>query len=46
MPGIKTITFTKRIIAFHETFATVGSKCKKDNISVVLHEVLSRELCC
>lgn len=42
MPGIKTAIFTRRIIAFHETFAAVGERSKKDNkedtISVVWHE--------
>ena len=39
--GVKTIAFTKRIIAFHETFATVGTKSTKPNISVVWHEALA-----
>ena len=42
MPGNKTAIFTKRIVAFHETFATVGKKAKgkgKENTtSVVWHE--------
>lgn len=42
MPGIKSAVFTKRIIAFHETFTTVGKmkivKSKKRTISVVWHE--------
>ena len=42
MPGVKSSVFTRRIIAFHETFATVGNKkenkAKKKTISVVWHE--------
>ena len=42
MPGNKTAVFTKRIVAFHETFAAVGvrekKKKKKNNISVIWHE--------
>ncbi|KAJ8375392.1 hypothetical protein SKAU_G00059720 [Synaphobranchus kaupii] len=39
MPGVKSAVFTKRIVAYHETFATVGNKAtKKRNISVVWHE--------
>jgi len=26
MPGVKATAFTKRIIAFHETFASIGQK--------------------
>ena len=33
--------FIKRIIAFHKTFATVGTKSTKLNISVVWHETLA-----
>lgn len=49
MPGIKTAVFTKRIIAFHETFAPLGD-CKKkpiplgikpSNLSVIWHEAIS-----
>ncbi|RXN08104.1 sorting nexin [Labeo rohita] len=29
MPGLKTTIFTKRIVAFHETFASVGKKKNK-----------------
>lgn len=42
IPYNKTALFTKRIIAFHETFASVGQKkkwkSKKNNISVLWHE--------
>ncbi len=39
MPGLKTSVFTKRIVAFHETFASVGKKKNpKNTISVVWHE--------
>ncbi|XP_063046269.1 uncharacterized protein LOC134459601 [Engraulis encrasicolus] len=40
MPGVKTAVFTRRITAFHETFAMVGkmSTKKKKAISVVWHE--------
>ena len=40
--GCKTVLFTRRLILFHETFATVGSeakpKIKKKHISVIWHE--------
>ncbi|KAJ8373686.1 hypothetical protein SKAU_G00042660 [Synaphobranchus kaupii] len=39
LPDVKSAVFTKRIVAYHETFATVGNKAtKKRNISVVWHE--------
>lgn len=42
MPGNKTSIFTKRIVAFHETFATVGmkqkGKNKENSTSVIWHE--------
>ncbi|CAM4321070.1 unnamed protein product [Leuciscus chuanchicus] len=39
MPGLKPSIFTKRIVEFHETFASVGNKKnKKNTISVVWHE--------
>ncbi|KAJ8369363.1 hypothetical protein SKAU_G00093910 [Synaphobranchus kaupii] len=39
MPGIKTAIFTRRIVAYHETFASVGKRSnKKKTISVVWHE--------
>ena len=40
MPGVKTALFTRRIVAYHETFATIGkmSQKKKKTISVVWHE--------
>ncbi|XP_045544224.1 uncharacterized protein [Salmo salar] len=40
MPGVKTALFTRRIVAYHETFATIGKKSqkKKKTISVVWHE--------
>lgn len=39
MPRLKASIFTKRIVAFHETFASVGKKKnKKNTISVVWHE--------
>ena len=43
IPGVKTIAFTKRLIAFHETFAAVGKvkTNKPSNISVVWHEGLA-----
>ena len=43
-PGNKTAIFTKRIIAFHETFAAVGrsrQKKKKNNIAVIWHEAIA-----
>lgn len=42
MPAFKTTLFTKRIIAYHETFATVGTRnkaaSKKKNIAITWHE--------
>ncbi|KAK5915997.1 hypothetical protein CesoFtcFv8_001540 [Champsocephalus esox] len=39
MPGVKSAVFTRRIVAYHETFASVGKKTnKKNTISVVWHE--------
>lgn len=36
MPGVKSAVFTRRIMAYHETFASVGKK--KNTISVLWHE--------
>ena len=46
IPGVKTIAFTKRLIAFHKTFAAVCKMKtnKPSNISVVWHEGLARRL--
>jgi hypothetical protein len=47
LPGVKSAIFTKRIIAFHETFAAVGTKAgkqkkpKQNNISVIWHEAVA-----
>ncbi|CAM4570854.1 unnamed protein product [Leuciscus chuanchicus] len=43
LPGNKTAIFTKRLVAYHETFATVGTQSKqmikkKPTLSVVWHE--------
>jgi hypothetical protein len=39
MPGIKSVAFTRRIVAFHETFASVGLYKHRDScISVIWHE--------
>ncbi|XP_039542041.1 uncharacterized protein LOC120489360 isoform X2 [Pimephales promelas] len=43
LPGNKTAIFTKRLVAYHETFATVGIESKqmikkKPTLSVVWHE--------
>ncbi|KAG9264186.1 uncharacterized protein LOC111196652 [Astyanax mexicanus] len=39
MPGVKSSVFTRRVVAFHETFASVGKgKNKKNTISVLWHE--------
>lgn len=40
MPGVKTTVFTKRISAFHETFASIVKKSstKRKSISVIWHE--------
>jgi hypothetical protein len=29
MPGVKTALFTRRIVAYHETFANMGKKSQK-----------------
>jgi len=46
LPGVKTCVFTRRLVAFHETFAPLGSKVnsgknKQPVISVVWHEGMS-----
>ena len=42
IPGVKSIPFTKRIIAFHHTFTSVGQKKNKPkNIAVVWNEGLA-----
>ena len=43
MPGVKSAIFTKRIVAYHETFAVVGNaeKNKDKHVSVVWHEGIS-----
>lgn len=39
MPGVKSAVFTRHIVAYHETFASVGKKTnKKNTISVLWHE--------
>ena len=39
MPGVKSCVFTRRVVAYHETFASVGKgKNKKNTISVLWHE--------
>lgn len=39
MPGVKSSVFTRRIVAYHETFTSVGKrKNKKNPISVLWHE--------
>ena len=40
MPGIKSCVFTRRLVAFHETFAPLGGK-KKQPLGVVWHEGIS-----
>ena len=42
IPGVKTAVFTKRLVAFHETFAPLG-KFSKENapVGVVWHEGIS-----
>ena len=37
-PGVKTAVFTRRIIAFHETFAPVGKNSKRAPLAVIWHE--------
>ena len=45
MPGIKSVCFTKRIAAFHETFAPIGKykQTSKTN-SIVWHEGVAGQL--
>jgi len=38
IPGVKTIAFTKCIIAFHHTFAAIGKKRKNKENNIVWHE--------
>ena len=39
MPGVKSAVFTRRIVAYHENFASVGKNQNKNKtISVVWHE--------
>ena len=40
MPGVKTAVFTRRITAYHETFASVGkfTPSKEKTLSVIWHE--------
>lgn len=46
LPGVKTVCFTKRIIAFHETFAPINSYLKvSPNLCVVWHEGLAGRRC-
>lgn len=43
MPGNKTAVFTKRIVAYHETFSPLGSKAdKKNTVSVIWHEGIAK----
>ena len=39
LPGVKTVVFTKRIIAYNETFAPLGKK-SGDAIAVTWHEAI------
>lgn len=44
MPGVKTAVFTKRLVAFHETFAPLGSFSKAKGVmptGVIWHEGIS-----
>ena len=41
MPGVKSVVFTRRIVAYHETFAVVGSGRKIKHLSAVWHEGVS-----
>jgi hypothetical protein len=38
MPGVKTAVFTRRIIAFHETFAPVGKGSTRPPLGTIWHE--------
>ena len=47
MPGIKSVCFTKRIIAFHQTFAPIDAyKREIKTTSVVWHEAVAGRLGC
>jgi len=41
LPGVKTCVFTRRLVAFHETFAPIGKLSKRPIVSVLWHEALS-----
>ena len=42
LSGVKTCVFTRRLVAFHETFAPLGSKTKqRPVVSAVWHEAVS-----
>jgi len=45
MPGVKTCVFTRRLVAFHETFAPLGGNKEKSShtspLGVVWHEGIS-----
>jgi len=45
LPGVKTCIFTRRLVAFHETFAPLGtasnSETKRPVISTLWHEAIS-----
>jgi len=41
LPGVKTCVFTRRLVAFHETFAPIGSVPKRPVVSALWHEGIS-----
>ena len=38
LPRVKTCVFTRRLVAFHETFAPIGSASKRPVVSALWHE--------
>ena len=42
IPGVKTAVFTKRLIVFHETFATLGSKSCGNPFGAIPYEGIDR----
>lgn len=46
LPGYKSACFTRRLVAFHHTYAPIGEYCKTNKVvSVVWHESISGRKC-
>jgi len=42
MPGVKTAVFTRRLVAFHQTFAPLGSRTKiQPAVGIIWHEAIA-----